>query len=319
MYSGSLRGKLVLISLSVVCLFGCSQSDHVDPALGNENSKVSLTFDDGSTKDMPGYTLKEWNQMILNHLKENNLKAVLFVTGSYLNNEKGNYVLSSWNGAGHKIGNHSFTHPYFNSSKITLEDFEIELLENDSLIKVYSNYYPRFRFPYLKEGNTKEKRDGFRKFLKDHNYKIGYVTIDNSAWYICGRLIKRLKENPDTDISEFRKFYLDHIYERAMFYDSLAYKLTHRRIHHVLLLHHNLTSALFLDDLIKMFKSKGWEIINAEEAYKDKIYKQEPKNIPAGESLIWALAKESGKYNDILRYPGEDSKYEKDKMDRLGL
>ncbi len=35
--------------------------------------------------------------------------------------------------------------------------------------------------------------------------------------------------------------------------------------------------------------------------------------------VLWSLAKETGKDNDILRHPGEDSVYEKDKMDKLGL
>jgi hypothetical protein len=44
-----------------------------------------------------------------------------------------------------------------------------------------------------------------------------------------------------------------------------------------------------------------------------------PKIVPAGESLIWALAKETGKFDKVLRYPGEDSEYENAKMDKLGL
>lgn len=35
--------------------------------------------------------------------------------------------------------------------------------------------------------------------------------------------------------------------------------------------------------------------------------------------IVWALAKQTGKFDDILRYPGEDSAYEKPKMDKLGL
>ena len=40
---------------------------------------------------------------------------------------------------------------------------------------------------------------------------------------------------------------------------------------------------------------------------------------PAGESLVWALAKETGKFESILRYPGEDDVYEKAALDKLGL
>jgi hypothetical protein len=68
-----------------------------------------------------------------------------------------------------------------------------------------------------------------------------------------------------------------------------------------------------------MFKEKGWKVIDAEEAYKDEIFKSNPTNVPAGESLIWALAKETGKYDSILRYPAEDGDYEKDRMDLIGL
>lgn len=41
--------------------------------------------------------------------------------------------------------------------------------------------------------------------------------------------------------------------------------------------------------------------------------------VPAGESLMWALAKESGRFEDRLRYPGEDDVYEKPLLDRLRL
>lgn len=104
-----------------------------------------------------------------------------------------------------------------------------------------------------------------------------------------------------------------------MFYDSLSFQLTNRRINHVLLLHHNLSAALFLDDLIQYFKDNEWDVLDADKAYLDTIYNNQPANIPAGESLIWALAKQSGKYENILRYPGEDGQYEKPKMDKLGL
>jgi hypothetical protein len=38
-----------------------------------------------------------------------------------------------------------------------------------------------------------------------------------------------------------------------------------------------------------------------------------------GESLVWAIAKETGKYDAQLRYPGKDDVYEKEPMDKLGL
>ncbi|RYF75965.1 MAG: polysaccharide deacetylase [Cytophagaceae bacterium] len=228
-------------------------------------------------------------------------------------------MLSSWNKAGHLIANHTFSHVNFNSKQVSLEEFKLELTKNDSLIKGYAHYTPYFRFPYLKEGDTKEKVDGFRAFMKQEGYKNGHVTIDASDWYIDARLNERLKQNPNADLTDYRTYYKNHLLKRALYYDSLAYQLTKRRINHVLLLHHNLVASLFLDDLIKHFKANGWDVIDADQAYKDKIYAAVPTTLPAGESLIWALAKESGQFESVLRYPAEDGEYEKPLMDKLGL
>jgi peptidoglycan/xylan/chitin deacetylase (PgdA/CDA1 family) len=272
---------------------------------GHAQPTISFTFDDGNTNDMPGYTFEQWNGKILQHLDDAGLKAIFFVMGSNKTDDKGKQLLNSWNARGHNIANHTFSHKNYNSSQTTFETFRRELLITDSIIKPYSNYIPMFRFPYLKEGNTKEKIESFRIFLKEQSYRNGHVTIDASDWYVDSRLLKKLREN--------------HIYERAMYYEELAYKLTGRHIKHTLLLHHNLVSALFLGDLIKMFKAKGWNTVNATDAYTDAIYTATPSVVPAGESLIWSLAKENGSYESILRYPAEDSRYEEGKMNALGL
>lgn len=305
--------KLLFSLIALVTLFSCKTNSQI------EKPKISFSFDDGSTQDFPGYENSNWNQLLLNKLAAENVKAVLFVKGKNLDNEEGKSIIKSWDNSGHLIANHTYSHPYFNSKKVSLNKFKQELLKNDSLINTYSNYTKLFRFPYLKEGNTIEKRDGFRSFLKEQSYKIGHVTIDASDWYINQRLIKRLKENNKADISGFRDYYLKHLFNRAEYYNSLGNKLTGRQIHHNILLHHNLTSALFIDDLINHFKKNGWEIVDAKKAYKDAIYNKISNTIPAGESLLWAFAKQTKKYDSILRYPAEDSRYEKEAMDRLGL
>jgi len=279
--------------------------------------KVSFTFDDGVTSDMPGYTFEQWNKMLLDNLDKAGVKAVFFVTGFNKTDEKGRFLLKSWDEQGHLIGNHTFDHPSYSRSSVSFEEFSNQVLRTDSIISQYDHYTKMFRFPYLKEGNTQEKVDKFREFLKENDYRIGHVTIDASDWYIASRLVKRMKEDPDADLSVFRDFYLQHIFDRATFYENLAYELTGRHIKHTLLLHHNLTSALFVDDLAAMFRDKGWEVISAQEAYQDPIFGEVTEY--AGESLTWALAKDAGKYDDILRYPAEGSEYEKAAMDELGL
>lgn len=224
-----------IVQLSSVCVFAQAGKE--------EKPKIAFTFDDGATADFGSYKLEDWNERLLGNLKKHQLKAILFSMGANKTSAKGRYVLSSWDNAGHGIANHTFSHPNFNSKSTTLESFKLELMMNDTLINKYRNYRRYFRFPYLKEGNSKEKVDGFRAFLKQKEYRNGHVTVDASDWYIDSRLVKRLKENPAADISGFRDYYKAHLLDRALFYDSVSYELTGRRINHVLLLHHNLAAA----------------------------------------------------------------------------
>ena len=176
-----------------------------------------------------------------------------------------------------------------------------------------------FRFPYFKEGETVDKRDGIRAFLRQHGYRLGTATIDASDWAISGRLEKHMISDPKAGVAPYGEFFKGHIWERSQFYDSMARKVLHHRVRHTLLLHHNALNASFLDQLIGMFLDKGWKPIDALHAYADPVYELQPKTLPAGESLIWALAKQSGKFDGELRYPGEDDVYENPKMDALGL
>jgi len=54
-------------------------------------------------------------------------------------------------------------------------------------------------------------------------------------------------------------------------------------------------------------------------AFRDPVFLRAPKSFPAGESLLCLWPRETGKFDSLLRYPGEDDVYEKPKLDRLGL
>ena len=288
--------------------------------------EIAFTFDDPTTDGGAGLTWQEVNEHMLATLAGANLKAVLFVVGKRVNSDSGQQLIAAWDRASHLIGNHSYSHIYFNASadkdgskKVTLAEFEADALKNEPFIRPYQHFTRLFRYPYFKEGDTVEKRNGSRAFLLEHGYRIGRATIDASDWAISARLEKRAVADPHAELVGYRDFFLQHIWERAQFYDSLAQRLLARPVRHTVVLHHNPLNALFLGDLIAMFRKKGWKPVDAEYAYKDDVYDRQPKILPAGESLIWALAKEGGKFEKELRYPGEDDVYENPGMDALKL
>ncbi|MGE4232659.1 MAG: polysaccharide deacetylase family protein [Bacteriovoracia bacterium] len=283
-------------------------------------SSVAVTMDDPHAINAYGLSAKQINEKILSALKKHsNLKAGLFVCGKRIDSDEAKALLSSWDNAGHTIGNHSFSHLYYNSPKVDFEQYKEDFLKGEQVIEKYSHFEKYFRFPYLKEGESKEKRDKMRALLKEKGYKNGYVTIDASDWYIDGKLTEKLRKNPDADVKPYRDFYLKHIWDRANYYNNLSKKVLGREAKHTLLVHYNLLNALFLDDLLTMFEKKGWKLIDVAEAYKDPIHTEKPTVLPAGESIIWSIAKKNKKYSSGLRYPGEDWTYEKGEMEKLNL
>lgn len=290
------------------------------PSFAAEPLQVAITIDDPHTGETPRMSADQRNRAILDALgKHSNLKAALFVCGRRVDNEPGKILLGQWNNRQHVIANHSYSHPYFHSKRISVEEFIEDILRGEAVIKDFPRFRKLFRFPFLKEGDTIEKRDRLRAYLREQGYRNGHVTIDASDWYVDERLRARLTKEPDADTAPYRDFYLKHIWDRATFYNSLVQKVSGESVKHTLLIHHNLLNAMFLGDLLNMFKSRGWKLIDAENAFQDKLFSQQPAILPAGESLVWALAKQTGKFEGLLRYPGEDSKYEKAEMDRLGL
>jgi peptidoglycan/xylan/chitin deacetylase (PgdA/CDA1 family) len=278
---------------------------------------VALTFDDGPTMDtQAGMSPTERNDAILRQLKEAGVKSILFLTLQDGNQARMKLV-RRWGTSGHLVGNHTVNHPSLCNPKVSLSSFEKDLLACDSAIGKLPGYAKLFRFPYLHEGDSASKRDGIRRFLKSVEYYLAPVSIDASDWYYNSRLLDSLKNNPNADLSPYRDAYLAHLWDRASYYDSLSQVVLHRSVRHILLLHHNQINALFLKDVVTMFRDKGWKIISPMEALDDPVYALEPMILPVYGSLIFQLAKAQG-INNLPRN-GEGDAYEKPLLDKLGL
>lgn len=276
--------------------------------------KVALSFDDGFNP-LRQPQAKLWNQQILEHLKNTQTTAIFYVTGRNVNSPEGLKLVRDWGEQGHNLANHTYSHQSLHSSKVDWRDYVKDMEKNHNLLKDFPGWTNRFRFPYLKEGKVKAKRDGARKWLKDNQYASGAVSIDSSDWYYNQHYLKLKAKNDTAKIALIRDAYLEHLWGRAQYYDGLSNKVLKRSVGHVLLLHVNAINAAFLSDVVKMFRDKGWQMITPEKAYQDKIYHQQIDVLPAGESILWQLGKQNGLAN--LRYPGEDSRYERAKIDAL--
>jgi peptidoglycan-N-acetylglucosamine deacetylase len=281
--------------------------------------QLAITMDDPNLKLDANLRWPDANSRILKALDTRNIKAALFVCGMRVDEYDGSKLLSAWDQAGHLICNHSYSHLNYCGPTTTYADFAVDFLRNEKIIAPYHNKTLLFRYPFLKEGDTADKRDRFRALLKECGYRVGHVTIDASDWYVNERMADRLARQPKSSIQPYRDYLIAHLLDRASFYRQLAIDILGRDIRHTLLIHYNALNALVLPDVMTAFETAGWQWIDASLAYQDEVFHSQPKTLPAGESLVWALAAETGRFKDRLRYPGEDDVYEESKMKALGL
>jgi peptidoglycan-N-acetylglucosamine deacetylase len=280
--------------------------------------QIALTLDDPTLKLGSVLRWQEANTRILKAIAAKDIRAALFVCGMRVDDPDGAKLVSAWDEAGHLICNHSYSHKFYGDST-SYADFAVDFLKNEKVIALYRNRTALFRYPFLKEGDTAEKRDRFRALLKERGYRVGHVTIDASDWYVSQRFVDRLGKQPNAPVAPYRDYLIAHLLDRAAFYRQLALDVLGRDIRHTILLHFNPLNAFVLPDVMTALETAGWQWIDASLAFEDPVFRSQPQIVPAGESLVWALAKETGRFNDRLRYPGEDGEFERPKMDVLGL
>jgi peptidoglycan-N-acetylglucosamine deacetylase len=165
--------KLVLYAI----LFALSRKNH-----SMAQKQMAITIDDPNTYSTPLLGWEERNKYILTALDRHGIQAALFVCGMRIDDAQGRELLRTWDEKKHLICNHSYAHGYYNGPSMTCKAFASDFVKNDGLLQPYSNYTRLFRFPFLKEGATAQKRDSMRAMLSKYGYRNGYVTVDASDW-----------------------------------------------------------------------------------------------------------------------------------------
>ncbi len=286
---------------------------------------VAFSFDDGpSLAETPRLSPQARNDAMLAALAKHKVKAALFVTaGNGAIKPEGLALARAWGQAGHVVGNHTMTHPDLDSAKVSLTQYQQEVLDCDRIIATLPGYQRWFRFTFLREGNTPDKRNGMRSFLRQQDYRNAYVTLDTSDWRLNDKLVEVLEKNPQASaaaLEPIRQAYLAHLRQRALAYRALAQRLQGRDIPQMLLLHHNLINALWLDDVVKQFKDMRWTIITPAQAYADPVYALNPERAAPGQSLLLSMGRSLGlSTQDLGLRLMDDGDFEIDALKQQGL
>ncbi|WP_444908550.1 polysaccharide deacetylase family protein [Microbulbifer sp. TRSA005] len=289
------------ILLLIICLI-------ISPALNAK--QLAITFDDAPRKADGYFDGPTRAKTLIENLEKHKIGQVTFFATTQSLNQEGLERIGTYNKAGHTIGNHTHSHPNFLETELSV--YQSDFLQAHHLLQQFDNFKPYFRFPYLREGETIEKRDGMRNLLQKNNYQNAYITLNNYDWYIEELFQAAVKVGKPVDMERLSKFYVDVLMASINYYDDMASKYLGRSPKHVLLLHEMDITALFIGDLARRLQREGWEIISLQEAYQDPIAKyQLDQPIKYNPGRIGEIALAKGQKKNLWHYTLDESYLEK--------
>jgi len=267
-----MRGYGALAIIAAVLSFAASVQSA--PA-----QQIAFTWDDLPAHSAlpPGETRVDIGRKIIAAMKDAHMPPVYgFVNGVAIEREPASApMLKEWRDAGLFLGNHTWSHMNLNTQP--LADWEADLTKNEPVLEKYADGtdWHWLRYPYLAEGNTPEKRDGERKFLAEHGYRIADVTMSFGDYMWNEPYARCVAKNDTAAIAELEKSYLDAAAADADFRRAMAKTLFGHDIPYVLLMHVGAMDARMLPRLIKVYQDKGFTFITLQQAESDPFYKPE--------------------------------------------
>jgi len=256
--------------------------------------QIAFTFDDlPSHGPLPdGDTRMQIAQSILATLKQQHMPPTYgFVNGIHLTTDPSSAeVLKAWTAAGQPLGNHTFAHVDLNS--ITAEAFEQDIEKNEPILKQYAGNsdWHWLRFPFLHEGDTREKRRAIRSWLSAHNYKIAEVNMSFGDYLWNPPYARCVAKHDDAGIRQLHDLYLAAADDAIAPTRALSKEVYGRDIPYVLLMHIGAFDAHMLPELIALYRSRGFTFVSLPEAERYPAYSDDADIAPAGGTELDQLA-----------------------------
>ena len=204
-------------------------------------------------------------------------------------------VLRRWVAAGHELGNHSWSHPSLNST--TLDVYLGDVRRGEEIL---ARVAPRqtwkvFRYPFLQEGDTVEKRDGVRRFLEETGYVVAEATLDADDWAYSPPFVRCAERGDGSTLMALRRSFVREHVEELRRIGAVTRALAGRPVPQVLLLHAGAADADAIDALLTAFEAEGVRWIGLRAALADPFYAPAVHApVPFGSALPYVLAGERG-------------------------
>ena len=206
-------------------------------------------------------------------------------------------LLQQWVDAGVVLGNHTYSHPDFNT--LTVEQFEDEIIKGEvvtrRLMQTHLPYQLYFRHPQTHTGDTQAKKEAIEGFLAARGYKVTPHTIENSDFIFNAIYVRALRNKDEGLAKRLRAAYLDLTFAATEFAERFSPQIFGREIPQTLLIHANDLNADCLDEMLRGLAARGYRFISLDEAMADAAYQTKDTYVTkTGPSWLWRWMKSKG-------------------------
>jgi len=279
---------IVLASVSAAAPAPSPTPAAVPPA----KTKLALTFDDLPVHGPlpPGTTRAEVARSIVATLRSAKAPPTYgFINAKGIRDapETAGF-LEIWRAAGHPLGNHTFSHMDLHTNSV--EAFEQDALANETTLQASmgSSDWHWFRYPYLREGETIEKRHAIAGFLKDHGYRVAEVTMSFDDYAYNEPYARCLTAKDSAGVEWLKESYASRAAAALSRGREEAQRLYGHDIGHVMLLHVGAFQMVMLPKLMDLIREHGFDLVTLPEAQSDPAYSATESDVPTknGSTLL---------------------------------
>jgi homoserine O-acetyltransferase len=242
--------------------------------------RIALTFDDLPVHGPlpPGKTRIDVFESILLALRKAQAPPTYgFVNANALEDGGDNArALELWRAAGHPLANHTFSHIDLHRS--SPEAFLADVAANERVLaaKMEKQDWKWLRYPYLREGDTLEKRRAVRAALERRGYRVAQVTVSFDDYAYNAPYARCLARQDEQAIEWLKQSYLSRASESLAAAQADARRIYGRDIDHVMLLHVGGFQMPMLPKLLELLRERGLTLTTLEQAQREPAYAIDP-------------------------------------------
>ena len=282
----------------------------------NPSRRMAVTFDDlpyvaVEQQDLP--SAQRATKEILRALQTRRVPAVAFVNEGKLlvlgEVDARIALLQQWVDAGMILGNHTHSHPDFNT--LTIQQFQDEVMKGEvitrRLMQSRQPYQLYFRHPYTHTGDTQAKKEVIENFLAARGYKVTPHTIDSTDFIFNVVYVRALRNKDEAMAKRLREAYLSFTIAATEFAERISPEIFGREITQTLLLHANDITADCLDEMLRRLAARGYRFVTLDEAMSDPAYQTKDTYVGKyGPTWLWRWVESKGIDSKGMEVSGKD-------------